>query len=183
MSVLGAVLAGGASTRFGSDKALAVLDGVTLLNRAVAALRPYCDAVVVVGRRDMGGDTGGMVPVADWPRPGMGPLGGIAGALAHARAQGFDQLLTASVDCVRLPADLRALLEPAPSYLEAQPVIGLWPVAALDRLRQRLADGRHLAVRAFAEDIGARAVRGNFSLPNVNRTDDLDRLSREAGRS
>ena len=33
--ILGAVLAGGKSTRFGSDKAVAVLGGETLLMRAV----------------------------------------------------------------------------------------------------------------------------------------------------
>ena len=106
MRTLGAVLAGGRSSRFGSDKALAMLDGRSLLDHAVAALRPHCDAVIVVGRGE----------IADWPRADMGPLGGIAGALIHAADQGFDQVLTASVDCVRLPADLRALLEPAPAF-------------------------------------------------------------------
>ena len=49
---LGAVLAGGQSSRFGSDKALAVLDGQTLLTRAVATLAQWCDTVVVVGRSE-----------------------------------------------------------------------------------------------------------------------------------
>src|SRR3546814_6672198 len=81
-----------------------------------AALTPLCDALVSVGR------DGG---VADWPRPGKGPLVAIAGALDHAAAHGFGQLLTAPVDCVRLPGDLRALLQPAPAFLASQPVIGL----------------------------------------------------------
>src|SRR3546814_5689149 len=67
--------------------------------------------------------------LADWPQPDMGPLGGVAGALRHAASEGFDQLLTAPVDCLRLPPDLRALLEPAPAFLDTQPVIGLWPAA------------------------------------------------------
>ena len=49
---LGAVLAGGQSSRFGSDKALAVLYGQTLLTRAVATLAQWCDTVVVVGRTE-----------------------------------------------------------------------------------------------------------------------------------
>ena len=48
--ILGAVLAGGLSTRFGSDKALAELDGHTLIARAVDALSGWCEYVVVVGR-------------------------------------------------------------------------------------------------------------------------------------
>lgn len=167
MKTLGAVLAGGRSSRFGSDKALAMLGGRTLLDHALAALRPHCDAVILVGRGE----------VADWPRPDMGPLGGIAGALIHAVDQGFDQLLTAPVDCVRLPDHLRASLEPAPAFLETQPVIGLWPVAALIELRAILVDGSDLAVRAFARRIGARAVAIDFVPPNVNSAADLDRLT------
>lgn len=166
--MLGAVLAGGRSSRFGSDKALAMLDGRTLLDHAAAALGPHCDAVVVVGRG----------AIADWPRADMGPLGGIAGALIHAAERGYDQLLTAPVDCVRLPGDLRALLEPAPAFLETQPVIGLWPVGSISELRTLLEDGSDLAVRAFARRIGARAAASDFVPPNVNSIADLDRLTR-----
>jgi molybdopterin-guanine dinucleotide biosynthesis protein A len=167
VKTLGAVLAGGRSSRFGSDKALAMLGGRTLLDHAAATLRPHCDAVLVVGRGE----------IVDWPRPDMGPLGGIAGALIHAADRGYDQLLTAPVDCVRLPGDLRALLEPAPSFLETQPVIGLWPVAALRDLRAMLEDAGDLAVKAFARRIGARAAASDFVPPNVNSTADLDRLT------
>lgn len=170
MRTLGAVLAGGRSRRFGSDKAHAMLGGQTLLDHALAALRPHCDAVMVVGRPSPD------IPwVPDWPRPDMGPLGGIAGALGHAAAGGFGQLLTVPVDCVCLPADLRALFEPAPAFLDTQPVIGLWPVAAAGELRALLTDERDLAVRAFARRIGARAVQSDFVPPNINSVEDLDR--------
>ena len=167
MTTLGAVLAGGRSSRFGSDKALAMLAGQSLLDHAVAALTPHCDAVVVVGRGD----------VADWPHADMGPLGGIAGALIHAAATGVDRVLTAPVDCVRLPDDLRALLEPAPAFLDTQPVIGLWSVAVLNDIKAMLEDAGDLAVRAFARRIGARAVASGFVPPNINSPDDLTRLA------
>ncbi len=44
----GIVLAGGRSSRFGSDKLLARVEGVPLLTRAVSALGPVCDDVIVV---------------------------------------------------------------------------------------------------------------------------------------
>lgn len=167
MRTLGAVLAGGRSSRFGSDKALALLDGRTLLDHMLTALRPHCEKLIVVGRGD----------AADWPRPDMGPLGGIAGALIHAANNGFDQVVTAPVDCVRLPPDLRALLEPGPAFLDTQPVIGLWPVAAIHQLRVLLEDGGDLAVRAYARRIGARAVASDFVPLNINSPADLDRLT------
>ena len=77
----GAVLAGGASRRMGTDKALISHDGVTLVEGAVAALRAAgADPVVVVG-----GDRSALealrLDVVDDRWPGEGPLGGIITAL------------------------------------------------------------------------------------------------------
>lgn len=48
MRMLGAILAGGRSTRFGSDKAMAMLpDGRTLMDHAIATLRPHVAQIVV----------------------------------------------------------------------------------------------------------------------------------------
>lgn len=166
--ILGAVLAGGRSIRFGSDKALAELGGRTLLARAVDVLRAHCDAVVVVGRESA------PAPVLpDWPRADMGPLGGIAAALRHACEAGYDQVLTCAVDSVGLGNDLVAQLQPAPAYCESQPVIGLWPVGAVATLEALLmGEGRH-SMRAFAESLGARAVRFAENPANINTPADL----------
>lgn len=172
MKTLGAILAGGRSSRFGSDKAVALLAGRSLLDHAIAALRPHVDAVVVVGRA-----TEGQPMIADWPAPDLGPMGGIAGALRHAEAEGFDQLLAISVDCVHLPADLRALLEPAPAYLASQPVISLWPVSARGAFEAQLTESGDRSVRRFGNGIGARAVASDFVPPNINSIADLDRLA------
>ena len=172
MSTLGAVLAGGQSLRFGSDKAVATLHGARLIDLARAALAAQCDAVVVVGR-----DEG----VPDWPAPGLGPLGGIAGALRYARAQGYAQVLSCGVDSVGLPADLRDRLGFAPAYVVGQPVIGLWPVEALPVLEARLAGPGSHSMRAFADEIGARAIALPHPLANVNTRDELARLELQDG--
>lgn len=170
---LGAVLAGGRSTRFGSDKALATLDGVRLLDRQVAWLAPYCDAVIVMGRQDPA-----HVCVPDWPEPDRGPLGGFAGALRYARANGFDEVLSCGVDSIALPADLTDSLSPAPAYLRAQPVVGLWPATAADTLETMLLGSGSKAVRAFADKVGARPVDLEHDPHNVNTAEELERLQR-----
>ncbi|MFT4027702.1 MAG: molybdenum cofactor guanylyltransferase [Novosphingobium sp.] len=171
--ILGAVLAGGKSSRFGSDKALAELAGQTLLARAVDALSGWCEYVVVVGR-----ETAPAPTLPDWPHPGMGPLAGIAGALHLARDEGYRAVLTCGVDSVGLPDDLPGLLGEAPAYLEAQPVVGIWPAAALEPLEAILeGDGRH-SLRAFAEAIDARAVTLDRPPANVNTVADLDAAAR-----
>lgn len=167
--ILGAVLAGGQSTRFGSDKAMAELGGRTLLALAVDALAGLCDAVVVVGR-----ETAPAPTLPDWPRAGMGPLGGIAAALHHARDAGFAEVLTCAVDSVGLGDDLIVRLGAAPAYCADQPVIGLWPVsasAAVDAILK--GQGRH-SMRAFAESISARAVHFDIKPANINTPADLN---------
>lgn len=174
--ILGAVLAGGQSSRFGSDKALALLGGESLLARAVNTLSSWCEKVVVVGRSDAPVDT-----LADWPRPGMGPLGGIAAALHAARNGGCEAVLTCGVDSVGLPQNLPALLAPAPAYLADQPVIALWPVSAIPAIENILnGNGRH-SLRALAEAVDARAVQSPRPPANINTPADLAEAEKHHG--
>lgn len=172
MNVLGAVLAGGRSSRFGSDKAAALYGGQPLLEHARAALAKQCAAVIVVG-----GDSG----LPDWPRPDCGPLGGIGGALQYAADNGFDAVLTCGVDSLALPDDLLARLSPVPAYVAGQPVIGLWPVASAPALEGLLLSDRTHSMRAFAELIGARAVDLEAAPANINTPADLAALEQTHG--
>lgn len=171
--ILGAVLAGGQSTRFGADKALAEFQGHTLIARAVDTLSGWCEHVVVIGR-----ETAPAPTLPDWPGPGMGPLAGIAAALHLARDEGYDLVLTCGVDSLDLPENLPALLGAAPAYLATQPVIGLWPAGAAEAIEAILTgDGRHSMLR-FAETIGARAVKAPADPANINTPADLAALEK-----
>ncbi|HEX7854674.1 MAG TPA: molybdenum cofactor guanylyltransferase [Sphingobium sp.] len=165
--IMGAVLAGGLSTRFGSDKALALLGGRSLIDCAVDSLSSQCTTVVIIGRE-------GGAP--DWPHSGLGPLGGLAGALRHAQAMEYEAVLSCGVDSVGLPDDLLERLSPAPAYLATQPVIGLWPVLALPTLEAILTGSGKHAVMRFVEAIGARAIDLPRPPANVNWPEDLARL-------
>jgi molybdopterin-guanine dinucleotide biosynthesis protein A len=161
---LGVVLAGGQSRRFGSDKALAQIAGRSLIARAQASLERQCDAVVIAGREP---------GVADRPRAGMGPLGGLNGALHHAARHGFDAVLAIPVDGFDLPADVLAELSPGPAYAIDAPVIGLWPVALRGELDAFLAEDTVHSLRAFALRTGARGVRLSRNPFNINTPGDL----------
>jgi len=171
--VLGAVLAGGKSSRFGSDKALAELDGRTLIARAIDTLAGYCEDVIVVGREDAPAKT-----IPDWPRPDMGPLGGIAAALRYAEAEDYDSVLTCGVDSVDLPESLLSDLSPAPAYLETQPVIGHWKsnnASVVSAILQ--SEGRH-SMLAFAKAANARPVKSADAPANINTPADLAAMER-----
>ncbi|MYL98657.1 NTP transferase domain-containing protein [Novosphingobium sp. FGD1] len=171
--ILGVVLAGGLSRRFGSDKALAELGGHTLIARAVDTLSGWCEHVVVAGR-----ETAPAPTLPDWPRAGMGPLAGLAAALRFAQDEGYEAVLSCGVDAAVLPEDLPRLLSPGPSFLAEQPVIGLWPLSCVPVLEELLhGEGPHSLYR-FAGSIGARAVETPQPVPNINTPADLIALSR-----
>jgi molybdenum cofactor guanylyltransferase len=96
----GAVLTGGSSRRFGSPKALALVEGVPMALRVARALSDGgCDPVVAVGSVPGLADIWGGEILADrWP--GQGPLGGVLTALANCEAD----VVTAACDLPWLDA-------------------------------------------------------------------------------
>nr|WP_243846955.1 molybdenum cofactor guanylyltransferase [Sphingomonas japonica] len=172
--MLGVVLAGGRSRRFGSDKAAALLDARSLLEHAVASLTPHVREIVVAGRSDPR-----WCSVDDAPQPGLGPLGGICGALRHARVRGHAAILCVPCDMPRLPPGLLALLAHAngAAYTAQAPVIARWPVTELDRLEEHMAADGDRALTRWARSIGAQAIAWPEPLANINRPADLAALS------
>ena len=171
MRLLGAIIAGGASSRFGSDKAMAVIEGRSLLDHVRMALAPQVEALVLCGR---------LVPelrcLSDRPGPGLGPLGGIAAALTDARARRFDAVVTVPIDVFPLPADLVERLDgAAPAVFDSQYLIGCWPADLASQLDAHLAAG-HRSMRSWIAQTGARRVEDrDLGLFNINRREELGR--------
>lgn len=162
MRLLGAILAGGRSTRFGSDKAAATLGNKPLLEHVRDALAPQVDAVVVCGRE-----------LADSPAPDLGPLGGLCAALGHAEAQGFDAVLTAGCDVLPVPDELATLLGSGPAVIAGQPLFGLWPASLAGALLDRLTTQDDRSMRGWVACTAARQVRFAAALHNLNTPEDL----------
>lgn len=105
----GLLLAGGRSSRFGSDKAVATVHGVTLLDRAVACLRAACDGPLVVASGDGRSRPGvGDRQVADLVTDG-GPLSAIAAGLT-ALVDEVPRVAVLAVDHLDPSPDLLRLL-------------------------------------------------------------------------
>lgn len=84
-TLVGLVLVGGKSSRFGDDKSSALLGGRPLLQWVVSALDGACDSIVVVraaGQALPEIESNGPVRVVEDNYPGKGPLAGLATGLA-----------------------------------------------------------------------------------------------------
>lgn len=164
MRVLGALIAGGRASRFGSDKALALLAGRPLIAWAAQVLAPFCADTVVCGR-----EWSGLESVADVPGPDLGPLGGLAGALGHAEACGFEAVVTIGCDMPWVPGGLvEALVASGPAWCADAPVLGCWPAALGGSLRAHLQADDDRSVRRWGAMVGGVAVASPEPLPNLN---------------
>jgi len=142
----GVLLVGGASSRFGSPKALAVLDGETLAERAWRVLGEACDEVIAVGKT--ADELPLPFPIVDDGTTARAPIYGLMAGLRAAR---HDVCVVLPVDCPRMtPEAIRALGE-AVAVPQTGPLPGAYAKEMLDELETRMA-------------------RGNLSLRGVNPT-------------
>ena len=170
--MLGAVIAGGTSQRFGSDKAAALLDGKALIDHVIDALGPQVDALVIIGR-----EWGGHPSIDDHPFS-CGPLSGLCAALCFARQNGHEYVLTAGCDVLPLaPNLLRSLEGGGPAVIAAQRLLGLWPSALSEQLEVHILTQPNHALRHWVAVSGAREIASSVTLYNVNAAEDLALLS------
>ncbi|HUI75966.1 MAG TPA: molybdenum cofactor guanylyltransferase [Candidatus Acidoferrum sp.] len=152
MKALGYVQAGGASTRFGQDKALVKLGGQTMLERSCALLQEAIgNATIVVGAVRYEFPTARHIEDR-WP--GEGPLGGIITALEDAKQQSQRGEWALIVSCdmpflttawlkhiVELAekSDADAIVPRSDSGLE--PLCACWRIASTEQLQTAFGAG------------------------------------------
>jgi molybdenum cofactor guanylyltransferase len=160
-ATFGLVLAGGQARRMGGgDKARIKIGGVTILDSVLATLSGQCQGIVLNANGDPTrfADTG-LEVVADSIPDFAGPLAGILAGLDYLAAQnnGIEWLLSVPGDCPFLPDDMVERLHEARRKLGAgvplacarsgewrHPVVGLWPLALREDLREALiVEGLH----------------------------------------
>jgi molybdopterin-guanine dinucleotide biosynthesis protein A len=157
--MLGAVLAGGASRRFGSDKSERVVDGQPLWRRQLDVLAAAgADPVVLIQRPDQPPRPG----TACWRdgATGAGPLRGLRAALAPGTAPWVAVL---AVDMPGIDAGwfewLRGFCAPGVGAMArhpeaCEPLAAIYPAEALGAVEARLAGG-DLSLQGLARELAA----------------------------
>lgn len=192
--VTAAILAGGRATRLGgADKSALLVDGMTVLDRQMAALRPLTPRIMLVtdhARRF----TGAPVPVVRDLHPGVGPLGGLHTAL-HAAATTHVLILACDLPFVThaFLAHLAGLRGDADAIVPRD-AVGRHPLCAVyaTRLASRVARSLDAGMRRMTDLLDAIDVHevspatvATFDpdgrlLTNLNTPDDLARTAAAA---
>ncbi len=192
-STAGLIFAGGGSTRFGTDKAQALLSGQRLIDHVAQRLEPQVSALAIAGSASIDGASN----LDDGAHAGKGPLAGLLAGITWAESlPDVAWLVTAPCDVPLLPRNLIDLLFPnrsdRPSVLEVdgrwQTGCALWPVGAGATIEKLLVGGADMSLHnalsqqeAQVIKVNAETLEGSFA--NINTQDDLAQLQRELSQS
>jgi molybdopterin-guanine dinucleotide biosynthesis protein A len=191
-NITGVILAGGLSSRFGSDKALAPLRGKFLIQHVKETLTAiFSDCLLITNTPKQYRFLN--LPMITDRYQGMGPLAGIHAALLHTANP---MIFVLGCDMPEVPPELITLLcsfaqeekfEAVIPWLETgpEPLCGLYRKTALETIELQLKNNKpqisellgKLAVRKVKEEEIKRVTGSLDVFYNVNRKQDLDRLS------
>lgn len=175
----------------GTDKALVLLRGQSLLSHVAERFEPQVETLALSANGDPARFADWSLPVlADAGQARLGPMAGLLAGLEWAAARGASHLATVSVDTPFLPGDLVVRLlagcgSPddcaiAESQGKAHPTCGLWPVTRRAALAEVLAAGeRRLGQWASAQGAVRVAFAGEPDpFFNINTPADLAEAER-----
>jgi len=176
------LLAGGRATRLGGlDKAWLLRDGVAQVERLRGHFVPHAARVLVSANRDLSRYAGTGIDAIPDRHPDTGPLSGLD-ALAAETSTSW--LFTLPVDALHVDASVLARLIDTARDTGAsaedddgpQPLVALWPVAALRAVAADALTGADFSVRGLQRALGMQTVRFvRVRFGNLNTPDDLVR--------
>ena len=185
--ISGVVLAGGMSTRFGSDKAAAEVGGSSMLARAVRLLESFLDDVWVSVRPDQASDALRSRYRCLFDRfPDQGPAAGLEAAHALAPGQAWlaiacDQPGLAADELGRLIAerdpDAAATAFCDPETSAPEPLCAIYEPATLAGLAKETAAGAAPSPRDYLKGRSLKLIP--LEITNINSQTDLRRFLRD----
>ncbi len=192
------ILAGGKSSRMGSDKALleAVPGGLRLIEMVLAAVRPVTGSLII-STNQPAGYTWLNLPLVPDNYPGLGPLAGLEAGLATSNAS-YNLLVACDMPYVKTEA-LRLLLSEMRPGIQAvvplnqagrpEPLCAVYSQECLPAIRRHLLSGS-LKMTGWLSEVETSFVAADkfrvvdpdySSFKNLNTPNDIFRLKTEAG--
>ena len=189
-NILGTVLAGGKSQRFGEDKSQVKLDGRLLIDFILSEIVDEFKEVLIVTNNQIAFQNSKKISKIKDFKKGQGPLGGVLSAMKWAKEKNsnYKWISTFPVDT---PFFKKEILKKFLSEINIEEsklffiksnntrhnIFGMWSVDLMKKLEQDLNKG-HKKVETWANSIGVKIINMEFMYEdpffNINTKKDLE---------
>ena len=188
-NILGVVLAGGKSQRFGEDKCQVKLGGKLLIDYILSEIIDEFKEVLLISNNKIKYNNSNKISLVEDTKRGLGPLGGILTAMKWIKEnnRNYKWISTFPSDTPFFKKKiLNNFLEEIKDYEgklffinsndTRHNIFGLWSIDLLDRLEKDLDNGER-KVEMWANKIGVKSINMKFENKdpffNINTKEDL----------
>ena len=188
-NILGVVLAGGKSQRFGEDKCQVKLGDKLLIDYILSEIIDEFKEVLLISNNRIEFKPSNKISLIEDLEKGLGPLGGILTAMKWIKEnnKSYKWISTFPSDTPFFRKQiLKNFLEEIKDYKEKlffinsndtrHNIFGLWSVDLLDRLEKDLSKGER-KVEMWANKVGVKSINMKFEIKdpffNINTKEDL----------
>ena len=189
-NILGTVLAGGKSQRFGEDKSQVKLEGKLLIDFILSEIVDEFKEILIVTNNQIAFQKSKKISTIKDFKKGQGPLGGVLSAMKWAKEKNsnYKWISTFPVDT---PFFKKEILKKFLSEINIEEsklffiksnntrhnIFGMWSIDLMKKLEEDLDKG-HKKVETWANSIGVKIINMEFMYEdpffNINTKDDLE---------
>ena len=193
-NILGVVLAGGKSQRFGEDKSQVKLGGKLLIDYILSEIIDEFQEVLLISNNSINFKKSEKISLVNDFKKDLGPLGGVLTAMKWIKKKNknYQWISTFPVDTPffkkQILKDFLQTLKHDESKLffirsddTRHNIFGLWSIDLLDRLEEDLNKGER-KVEIWANSIGVKSINMQFENKNpffnINTKEDLEKAEK-----
>ena len=194
-NILGTVLAGGKSQRFGEDKSQVKLNGKLLINYILSEIEDEFKEILIVTNSHIAFQKSKKISTIKDFKKGQGPLGGVLSAMKWAKEKNsnYKWISTFPVDT---PFFKKKILKKFLSEINIEEsklffiksnntrhnIFGIWSIDLMKKLEEDLNKGQK-KVETWANSIGVKIINMEFMYEdpffNINTKEDLEKAKKK----
>ena len=186
-NILGVVLAGGKSKRFGEDKSNVKLNGETLLEHTLNKIKSKFNTIIIVSNNKT---LKNYITIKDCIDGQLGPLVGVLSAMKWVKKNNYSFKWVATFPC-DTPFFSSSLVDKfiessklndsdlyfAKSEKKRHNIFGLWSLKLIEILEKDIINNNHRKVEKWANKIGVKTINISYKeldpFFNINTKEDL----------
>ena len=186
-NILGVVLAGGKSKRFGQNKSEVKLGSKTLLEHTLNKIKSKFNKIIIVSNKDL---VKNYTVIDDCIEGQLGPLVGVLSAMKWIKKNNFSYSWVATFPCdtpffnISIIDEFKKASKLNDSYLyfvktkeKRHNIFGLWSIKLIETLEEDITKNDHRKVEKWADKIGVKTINVSYDnidpFFNINTKEDL----------